>query len=94
MLHVDLARWSQTTEDLRMAATTAAHARTRERFLALYEAAQGRCPTQVASRSARHPQTVMQWVHGYNRSGPQALLFRHTGGRPPFVPKPRVRSGN
>src|SRR4051812_30226115 len=37
MLRVDYDRWGQTPEDLRQLATSAAHQRTRERFLALYE---------------------------------------------------------
>src|SRR5919206_4236349 len=35
MLRVDYDRWGQTPEDLRQLATSAAHRRTRERFLAL-----------------------------------------------------------
>jgi hypothetical protein len=40
-LHVDHERWNQTLSDLRRLALTAPHARSRERFLALHEAAQG-----------------------------------------------------
>jgi transposase len=66
-------------------ATSAAHQRTRERFLALYEVTRASCATQVAARTRRHPQTVMEWLHLYNRGGPEALTYRRTGGRPPFV---------
>ena len=66
MLHVDYARWDQTPEDLRRLATSAAHQRTRERFLALYEITQESCATRVAARTRRHPQTVMEWLHLYN----------------------------
>jgi hypothetical protein len=38
----------------------AAHQRTRERFLALYEITQASCATQVAAHTQRHPQTVMK----------------------------------
>ncbi len=65
MLHVDYDRWGQTPEDLRHLATSAAHQRTRERFLALYEVTQASCATQVAARTHRHPQTVMEWLHLY-----------------------------
>jgi hypothetical protein len=41
MLSVDHARWGQTPEDLRRLAMGAPHRRTRERFLALHEIAQG-----------------------------------------------------
>jgi Homeodomain-like domain len=86
MLRVDYARWGQTLEDLRALALGAPHARTRERALALYDIARESCATQVAARTNRHPQTVMEWVHTYNERGPEALAYRRTGGRPPFAP--------
>src|SRR3954469_3226934 len=85
MWRVDYDRWGQTPEDLGQLATSAAHQRTRERFLALYEVTQASCATQVAARTHRHPQTVMEWLHLYNAGGPEALTFRRTGGRPPFA---------
>src|SRR4051794_23488331 len=42
------------------------------------------CATQVAARTQRHPQTVMEWLHLYNAGGPEALTFRRTGGRRPL----------
>jgi hypothetical protein len=92
MLHVDYDRWGQTPEDLRQLATSAAHQRTRERFLALYEVTQASCATQVATRTRRHPQTVMEWLHLYNTRGPEALAYRRTGGRPPFAQRSRPAS--
>jgi Winged helix-turn helix len=89
MLSVDYDRWGQTPEDLRQLATSAAHQRTRERFLALYEVTQASCATQVAARTRRHPQTVMEWLHLYNTRGPEALAYRRTGGRPPFAQRSR-----
>jgi hypothetical protein len=89
MLRVDHARWGQTPADLRQLATSAAHRRTRERFLALYEVTQASCATQVAMRTRRHPQTVMEWLHLYNARGPEALTYRRTGGRPPFAQRSR-----
>ena len=85
MLRVDHQRWNQTRADLRRLALTAAHGRTRERFLALHDMAQGACATQVAERTGRHPQTVIEWLHSYNEHGPEALAYRRTGGRPPFA---------
>src|SRR5215207_8683739 len=82
MLRVDYARWDQTPEDLRQLATSAAHQRTRERFLALYEITQESCATRVAARTHRHPQTVMEWLHLYTPRGPEALAYRRTGGPP------------
>ena len=86
MLRVDYARWDQSPEDLRRLALEAPHARTRERFLALYEVTQNRSVAEVAVDAARHHQTVLQWVHDYNQRGPDALMFVRPGGRPPFVP--------
>jgi len=78
--------------DLRRLALTAPHARSRERFLALHDIAQGACATHVAARTGRHPQTVMDWLHGYSGHGPEALLYRRTGGRPPFAWTSQPRS--
>ena len=84
MLKLDLAKWSQTPEDLRVAALTAAHARTRERFLALYELTQlGRGASAVACGAGRHLQTRIRWVHCDHETGPHALVFEPTGGLPP-----------
>jgi transposase len=63
-------------------ALSASHARSRERFLALYDIAHGDCATQVAKRTGRHPQTVMGWLHSYNEHGPEALRYQRSGGRP------------
>src|SRR3954452_23121460 len=85
MLRVDYARWGQTPEDLRHLALSAPHARTRERALALFDITQHSCATQVAVRTGRRAHTVMEWVHAYNQGGPDALAFRRTGGRRPFL---------
>ena len=92
MLRVDHARWGQTAEDLRRLATTAPHQRTRERFLALHEVTQESCATRVATRTRRHPQTVIEWLHLYNTRGPEALTYQRTGGRPPFARRSRLAS--
>ena len=84
MLKVELRRWQQSEESLREQALKASHPRTRERLLALYEICQGQSATQVAQQSNRNPQTVMEWVHRYNRLGPEALVYRHSGGHPPL----------
>ena len=68
--------------DLRHLALTAAHPRSRERFLALHEIAQGSCATAVAACTGRRAQTVMGWLHAYNEHGPGALTYQRTCGRP------------
>jgi len=85
VLHVDHQRWGQTVADLRHLALSAAHPRSRERFLALHEIAAGSCATAVAERTGRRAQTVMDWLHACNEHGPEALTYQRTGGRPPFA---------
>lgn len=92
VLRVEPERWDQRSEDLRDLAVTAPHARSRERFLALYEMSVGSSATGVAVRIGRHPQSVMQWVHLYNAGGPDAVSYRRTGGRPPFAPRSKPAS--
>ena len=82
---MDYQKWGHDPERLRLFALEALHPRTRERFLALYEVSQGVSATQIALRTGRHDQTVHNWVHQYNEAGADALLYRRTGGRPPFV---------
>src|SRR5215207_9286265 len=92
VLRSDSARWGQTPEDLRHLAVSAPHARTRERALALFDITQHRCASQVAGRTGRRAHTVLGWVHAYNAQGPDALAFRRTGGRRPFLPTPPSRT--
>jgi transposase len=91
MLRVDYDRWGQTPADLRHMALNAAQTRTCERMLALHDIAQGACATEVAERTGRRPQTVMDWLHSYNEHGPEALSYRRTGGRPPFAQRSKQR---
>src|SRR5512143_402806 len=90
MLTVEYSRWGQAPDILRVLGLNAEHPRTRERFLALYDICSGKNATQVGRDTGRNPQTVMAWVHQYNVIGPSALLYQHTGGRPPFYPGPRT----
>jgi transposase len=88
MLTVDVEKWEQSAEQLRQQALSAEHPRSRERLMALYEICGGKNASQIGRDSQRNPQTVMEWVHRYNDEGPEALLYRRTGGHPPFCPKP------
>lgn len=86
MLTIDLAKWGQTVEDLRRAALHAAHPRSRERFQALYLIASGQFnATTCAAHIGRQDETVLRWLHLYNRHGPDSLAYRHTGGRSPLL---------
>lgn len=84
MLKVDTQRWQHSPDRLREQALRASHARTRERFLALYEICQGKSATEVGRETGRNPQTIMEWVHRYNEAGLESLVYRHTGGHPPL----------
>jgi transposase len=86
MVRVDLARWGQSVEDLRAASLAAPHPRTRERFQALYLIASGQFnATTCAAHIGRQDETVLRWIHLYNERGPDALAYRHTGGRAPLL---------
>ena len=88
MLTVDYSRWGQDPEILRGLGLHADHPRTRERFLALYEICEDKSASQVGWETGRNPQTVMAWVHRYTTVGPAVLVYQHTGGRSPFLPRP------
>jgi hypothetical protein len=86
MIRPDTAKWGQTIDDLRRLATGAEHPRTRERFLALYQIATGQTnATQWAENIGRCDECVMGWVHCYNERGPEAMIYRRTGGSAPLL---------
>jgi hypothetical protein len=90
MIQVELAKWRQTVEDLRLASLSEAHSRSRERFQALYLIASGQFnATTCAAHIGRQDETVLRWAHLYNRHGPDALIYRPTGGRAPLLPRSR-----
>ena len=91
MVRPDVAKWGQTTSDLRQLLVEAEHPRSRERFLALYMiAGQQTNASQWASEIGRTKETVLGWVHQYNLSGPEGVYYRHTGGRLPLFAKSRL----
>jgi transposase len=91
MIRPDTAKWGQTLADLRRLAVEAEHARTRERFMALYMLGSGQTnATKWAEEIGRDDNTVMSWVHTYNKLGSEALTYRRTGGRPPFLAKNKL----
>jgi transposase len=86
MVRVEMSKWDQTLEDLRHASVDTAHRRSRERFQALYLIASGRFnATTCAAHIGRQDETALGWVHRYNEHGPDALTYRRTGGRAPFL---------
>jgi hypothetical protein len=90
MVRVEMAKWGQTLEDLRTAALSAPHQRSRERFQALYLIASGQFnATTCAAHIGRQDETVLAWLHRYNTQGPDALTYKKTGGRAPLLPRNR-----
>ena len=93
MIAPELAKWKQTLAELQRLSIEAEHARSRERFQALYMiASQKSNASEWARQIGRKNQTVMNWVHIYNESGPERLHYRKTGGRTPFLAKNRSTS--
>lgn len=90
MVRPETDKWGQSVSELRRMSTEAEHARTRERYLALYMiASRQSSATAWAKETSRTKETVLGWIHTYNRGGPEALTYRRTGGRSPFLPKSR-----
>ena len=81
MLCIEHERWNQSVSDLHDRAVKARRARTRERFISLYETTSRETNATIwAAEVGRHFQSVQSWIHAYNEHGPDALTFRHTGG--------------
>jgi hypothetical protein len=87
MLQICCEKWDQSADSLREQALNSIHPRTRERFLALFEITCGKNATQISRETGRNHQTVMGWVHRYNQTGPESLLYRRTGGSLPLFAK-------
>jgi hypothetical protein len=87
MIRPDFTKWGQSPEEIYQLSLKAAHARSRERFQALYMiGTQQVNATEWAQQIGRRNQTVMDWVHQYNALGPESLHYQRSGGRPPFYP--------
>lgn len=56
--------------------------------MALYRVSKGECATHIAGAIGRQPRTLWIWIHRYNDFGPEALYYKRSGGRPPFVHLP------
>ena len=86
MIRVEMSKWGQELEDLRRASLETPHRRSRERSQALYLIASGRFnATTCAAHIGRQDETILAWVHLYNRKGPDALTYRKTGGSAPLL---------
>ncbi len=90
MIRPDFAKWGQSLADLRRLAVEAKHERTRERFQALYIIGSEQSnATAWGQEIGRNDETVLRWIHTYNEGGAEAMEYRRTGGRPPFLTRVR-----
>ncbi len=88
MIRPDFAKWGQSPEEIYQLSLKAAHARTRERFQALYMIGTQQLNASAwAKQIGRKHQTVMLWVHKYNAEGAESLHYQRTGGRAPLLAK-------
>jgi transposase len=82
MVRPDFEKWQQNAEEMQRLAVAAEHARSRERFQALYVIGSGqKNASEWAATIKRQKQTVLGWVHRYNEVGPEGLQYRSSGGR-------------
>jgi transposase len=93
MVRPDVHKWGQSPSDLRRLSVEAEHPRSRERFLALYMISSEQTSAYGWSKEVgRRKETILHWVHRYNDVGPEGVMYRHTGGRPPFLANRRLTS--
>lgn len=78
-----LGRWQVDAAAVRARMYRAPTPRERERWHALWLAAQGWSAARVAAALGRDPHTVGGWLAAFCRDGPAALAFAQTGGAPP-----------
>jgi hypothetical protein len=78
-----LSRWRLDVAAVRTRMYRAPTPRERERWHALWLAAQGWSAARVAEVLGRDPHTIGGWLAAFGRDGPAALAAVHTGGSPP-----------
>ena len=82
-IKASLSRWQVDVGEVQRRMYRAPTPRERERWHALWLVAQGWSATRVAVALGRDPHTVGGWLASFQRDGPGALAFAHTGGSPP-----------
>jgi transposase len=78
-----LKRWKLDLGTVRERVYRAPTPRERERWHALWLAAGGWKPAQVAEALDRDPHTISEWLANFRQAGPAGLAFEQTGGSPP-----------
>ena len=92
MRRLDLARWKQTIGDLNRLAIESDHVRTRQRFAVLVRVAQGAAYGAIATEFDVHRTQPSKWIRLYNDGGPDALIYRHSGGHAPLLARGKRRN--
>ena len=78
-----LKKWNVDMDYLRQQMYRSPTPRERERWHALWLAAQGWSNTHIAEVLDRNPHTIGDWLALFRQQGPTSLAFEQTGGSPP-----------
>jgi transposase len=70
-----------TVEDLERLYKQCADTRTAQRLRAIYLHTLGKTPKEIAHALKRNPKTIRNWIRLFNAAGPEALRYKHSGGR-------------
>ncbi len=79
-----LQQWNLDLDHVRRQMYRAPTPRERERWHALWLAAQGWSAAHIAETLDRNPHTIGGWLTNFHQYGPASLAFEQTGGSPPF----------
>jgi transposase len=86
MVKPNFAKWGQSIDEIRTLGIEASHARSRERFQALYMiGSKLKSAYQWALEINRQPRTVLNWLHIYNDKGPKATHYQSSGRCAPLL---------
>ncbi len=78
-----LQKWNLDIGHVRRQMYRAPTPRERERWHALWLAAQGWSAARIAEALGRDPHTIGGWLDDFRKHGPTSLAFEQTGGSPP-----------
>ena len=85
MSAVEITRADYTAGELRALSARCADGAQVRRILAIAMVLEGRSRTEAAELNGMDRQTLRDWVHRYNRSGPAGLISRRGPGRPASI---------
>ena len=85
-----LQQWHLDTDHVRRQMYRAPSPRERERWHALWLAAQDWSYAHIAEVLVRNPHTIGDWLARFRQHGPIGLVFKQSGGSPPsLIPRNR-----